>query len=60
MNLPDEDVVRILHSLSCGKYRLLAKEPNTKTINKTETFSFNASFNDRMRRIKVLCSSIQG
>jgi cullin 1 len=46
-------MVRILHSLSCGKYKLLSKEPAGKTINKTETFSFNSAFTDRMRRIKV-------
>ncbi len=53
VNLPDEDVIRILHSITCGKYRVLAKEPNNKTINKTDNFSFNAAFTDRMRRIKV-------
>ncbi len=53
MNLPDEDIIRILHSISCGKYRILAKEPNNKTINKADIFTFNAAFTDRMRRIKV-------
>ncbi|CAL8463270.1 g2804 [Coccomyxa elongata] len=53
VNLPDEDVIRILHSITCGRYRVLAKEPNNKTINKTDNFSFNAAFTDRMRRIKL-------
>ncbi len=53
VNLPDEDIIRILHSISCGKYRMLAKEPNTKTISKADNFTFNAAFTDRMRRIKV-------
>jgi hypothetical protein len=52
-NLPDEDVIRILHSLACGKYRILAKEPAGKTINRADTFSINSAFTDRMRRIKA-------
>lgn len=56
VNLPDEDIVRILHSMSCAKYKLLAKQPNNKTINKNDTFTFNAAFTDRMRRIKVRAS----
>ena len=54
-NLPDEDVIRILHSLACGKYRILAKEPPGKTINRADVFSINRAFTDRMRRIKVRC-----
>ena len=52
-NLPDEDVIRILHSMACGKYKILAKEPVGKTINKADMFSMNHAFTDRMRRIKV-------
>ncbi|CAK0760120.1 Cullin-1 [Coccomyxa viridis] len=52
-NLPEEDLVRILHSLSCSKYKILAKEPPTKTPGKTDTFSMNANFTDRMRRIRL-------
>ena len=52
-NLPEEDLVRILHSLSCSKYKILSKEPPTKTPGKTDTFSMNANFTDRMRRIRV-------
>ena len=52
-NLPEEDLVRILHSLSCSKYKILSKDPPTKTPGKTDTFSMNANFTDRMRRIRV-------
>lgn len=34
----EEDVVRLLHSLSCAKYQILAKEPAGKTINKNDRF----------------------
>ncbi|KAL9253635.1 Cullin-1-like protein [Drosera capensis] len=52
-NLSDEDIVRILHSLSCAKYKILDKEPATKTISPTNVFEFNHKFTDKMRRIKI-------
>lgn len=56
LNLSDDDVVRLLHSLSCAKYKILLKEPSTKTISPTDVFEFNSKFTDKMRRIKVLIS----
>ncbi|KAH9683385.1 Cullin-1 [Citrus sinensis] len=53
LNLSDDDVVRLLHSLSCAKYKILNKEPNTKTISPTDHFEFNSKFTDKMRRIKI-------
>ena len=53
LNLPDEDITRLLHSLACAKYKILTKTGNPKTIAPEDTFSFNNAFNDRMRRIKA-------
>ncbi|CAJ1975981.1 unnamed protein product [Sphenostylis stenocarpa] len=53
LNLSDDDVIRLLHSLSCAKYKILNKEPNTKTISSTDFFEFNSKFTDKMRRIKI-------
>ncbi|KAG5011143.1 hypothetical protein JHK87_019658 [Glycine soja] len=53
LNLSDDDVIRLLHSLSCAKYKILNKEPNTKTISSTDYFEFNYKFTDKMRRIKI-------
>ncbi|KAF9678012.1 hypothetical protein SADUNF_Sadunf08G0167600 [Salix dunnii] len=53
LNLTDDDVVRLLHSLSCAKYKILNKEPNTKIISPTDHFEFNSRFTDKMRRIKI-------
>ncbi|CAI0467384.1 unnamed protein product [Linum tenue] len=53
LNLTDDDVVRLLHSLSCAKYKILIKDPNTKTISPTDSFEFNTKFTDKMRRIKI-------
>ncbi|CAL5223551.1 g6084 [Coccomyxa viridis] len=52
-NLPEEDLVRILHSLSCSKYKILAKDPPGKAPGKNDTFAINMAFTDRMRRIKI-------
>lgn len=53
LNLTNDDAVRLLHSLSCAKYKILNKDPNTKTVSLTDCFEFNSKFTDRMRRIKV-------
>ncbi|GAU42552.1 hypothetical protein TSUD_341780 [Trifolium subterraneum] len=53
LNLNNEDLVRLLHSLSCAKYKILIKEPNTKTISPNDSFQFNNKFTDKMRRIKI-------
>ncbi|XP_008238426.1 PREDICTED: cullin-1-like isoform X1 [Prunus mume] len=53
LNLTHDAAVRILHSLSCAKYKILIKEPNAKTISPNDDFEFNSKFTDRMRRIKI-------
>nr|QBG82570.1 cullin-1 [Papaver somniferum] len=53
LNLTDDDVDRLLHSLSCAKYKILTKEPNTKSISQKDSFSWNVEFTDKMRRIKI-------
>lgn len=53
LNLLDDDVIRLLHSLSCAKYKILNKEPNNKTITPNDYFEFNSKFTDKMRRIKI-------
>ncbi|XP_057964979.1 cullin-1 [Malania oleifera] len=52
-NLVHDDLVRVLHSLSCAKYKILNKEPNTRAISPTDFFEFNSKFTDRMRRIRI-------
>lgn len=47
LNLPEEDVTRLLHSLACAKYQILRKDPEGKALSKTDRFAFNADFTDR-------------
>lgn len=53
LNLSDEDVLRLLHSLSMAKFKVLGKDPANKTLAKTDTFYFNTKFTSPMRRIRV-------
>nr|GEW84376.1 cullin-1-like isoform X1 [Tanacetum cinerariifolium] len=53
LNLADEDVVRLLVSLSCAKYKNLTKVPSSRTVSETEVFQFDSKFTDRMKRIRV-------
>ncbi|GFZ04612.1 cullin 1 [Actinidia rufa] len=53
LNLADDDLVRLLQSLSCAKYKILVKEPNTKIVGPNDSFQFNSKFTDKMRRIRI-------
>ncbi|KAH0640165.1 hypothetical protein KY285_036751 [Solanum tuberosum] len=53
LNLADDDLVRLLQSLSCAKYKILIKEPSNRTVSSSDHFEFNSKFTDRMRRIRV-------
>ncbi|CAL4963660.1 unnamed protein product [Urochloa decumbens] len=53
LNLSEDDTVRVLHSLSCAKYKILNKDPSGRTISPKDVFEFNHKFTDKMRRIKV-------
>ncbi|CAL4956644.1 unnamed protein product [Urochloa decumbens] len=53
LKLSEDDTVRVLHSLSCAKYKILNKEPSGRTISPKDVFEFNHKFTDKMRRIKV-------
>lgn len=55
-----EDVVkRVLHSLSCGKYKVLNKTPPGRTIGAADTFAVNGSFQASARKIRVPMASLE-
>ncbi|GMY20938.1 cullin-1 [Fagus crenata] len=51
LNLNHDDVVRLLHSLSCAKYKILIKEPNTRTVSATDNFEYLPPTVDERRRV---------
>jgi cullin 1 len=59
LNLSVDVVKRIMHSLSCGKYKVLSKNPVGKTISTTDTFEVNSSFSCPMRKIRIPMASLE-
>ena len=57
LNLGDEDLVRLLHFIVFGKYKILLKEPDTTQISTSDCFEVNYSFTNRRRKIKILLPS---
>ncbi|RYG51499.1 hypothetical protein EON67_03245 [archaeon] len=53
-----EVVKRVLHSLSCGKYKLVTKTPESKVIGEKDTFVCNAAFAAPLRKIRVPMASL--
>ncbi|CAN0401120.1 unnamed protein product, partial [Ectocarpus sp. 8 AP-2014] len=59
LHLPDDTVKRILHSLSCGKYKVLKREGQGGSIKATDKFAFNASFNCPLRKLRIPMASLE-
>jgi len=51
--IPETDLKRTLQSLACGQFRLLNKDPKSKDIKDTDSFSFNANFSHKLIKFKV-------
>lgn len=58
LGLQDEVCKRLLHSLSCGKYKLLTKKPKSRSINTSDTFQFNAGFKCPFRKVRIPMASL--
>lgn len=59
LNLEDEVLKRVLHSLSCGKFRILRKEPpNAKLVALTDKFKINDGFTSPSRKVIIPMASL--
>ncbi|KAJ3105779.1 Cullin-4 [Phlyctochytrium planicorne] len=56
-NIEESELQRTLQSLACGKVRVLTKVPKGKDVKVTDSFEYNASFDNPLYRIKI--NSIQ-
>lgn len=59
LNLSVDVVKRILHSLSCGKFKILNKLPAGKTISTSDEFEVNKTFACPMRKIRIPMASLE-
>ncbi|CAN0069531.1 unnamed protein product, partial [Hapterophycus canaliculatus] len=59
LHLPDDTVKRILHSLSCGKYKVLKREGEGGSIKATDKFAFNSAFSCPLRKLRIPMASLE-
>ncbi|CAK4609205.1 hypothetical protein AeMF1_020873 [Aphanomyces euteiches] len=59
LNVSADIVKRILHSLSCGKFKLVKKTPENKNIATTDTFQANLTFASPMRKLRIPMASLE-
>ncbi|CAM6081663.1 unnamed protein product [Calypogeia fissa] len=59
LNLANEDIARLLHSLSCAKYKILSKDGSTKTVSPSDEFTINTEFSAKMKRVKMSLPTVE-
>jgi len=57
-NIDKKRLSRILHSLTCSKYKLLSKSSSNNSISENENFSINTKFKNKSRKFKLLCPNL--
>jgi len=50
---------KLLHSLSCGKNKILIKDPKSKKISKNDKFIINSQFKSKSKYIKIPLASLE-
>eukprot|EP00429_Kryptoperidinium_foliaceum_P007466 CAMPEP_0176023990 /NCGR_PEP_ID=MMETSP0120_2-20121206/11714_1 /TAXON_ID=160619 /ORGANISM="Kryptoperidinium foliaceum, Strain CCMP 1326" /LENGTH=743 /DNA_ID=CAMNT_0017357161 /DNA_START=67 /DNA_END=2298 /DNA_ORIENTATION=- len=58
LNLEESFLKPLMHSLSCGKYKVITKTPAGNKINTTDTFTANPKFSSNMRKIRIPMASL--
>ncbi len=59
LNLEETTLKPLLHSLSCGKVKVLLKIPQGSRIEKTDSFTSNSKFASNMRKIRIPMASLE-
>ena len=54
-----EVLKRILHSMVCGKYKILLKSASTRGIKEDDEFHVNGKFNNKLRKFRVPIASLE-
>lgn len=58
LNLEENILKPLLHSLSCGKYKVVNKTPTNNKISETDSFTSNPKFTCNMRKIRIPMASL--
>lgn len=58
LNLEEAILKPLMHSLSCGKYKVIAKTPASNKINTTDSFKANTKFSCNMRKLRIPMASL--
>ncbi len=63
LNLPEDVVKRIMHSLSCGKHKVIKhiteSGESSKNIKTTDLFGFNDAFFSSLRKFQIPMASLE-
>ena len=59
LNLDDVTLKPLMHSLSCGKHKILSKSPSSNKISSTDKFCGNPKFSSNMRKIRIPVASVE-
>ena len=59
LNTVEDVTKRVLHSLACGKHRILSKSPPGRSISVSDRFSVNAAFTSKLRRVRLPMASLE-
>jgi len=58
LNLDESILKPLMHSLCCGKYKVISKSPSNNKMNTTDTFVSNSKFSSNMRKIRIAMASL--
>lgn len=58
LNLEDNVLKPLMHSLCCGKFKVIQKTPASNKINTTDKFKANSKFSSNMRKIRIPMASL--
>lgn len=58
LNLEESILKPLMHSLSCGKTKVINKSPPSNKINNTDKFTANSKFSNNLRKIRIPMASL--
>jgi len=58
LNLEESMLKPTIHSLSCGKYKVIKKSPGGSKINTTDKFTADPKFSSNMKKIRIPMASL--